>query len=258
MIVFPKGDEYVLETHCPKGGLMNTIVNVNSIAKSYGPVQVIHNCSFQIYEGEVYGLLGINGAGKTTLMKMILGLQRIDSGSIYVLGIKAGSSPEYLSNVGSVIETPSFYGHMNAEELLSMHLCYMQKKADIAKTLQLVGLEHTGRKPISQYSLGMKQRLGLARAIIHRPRLLILDEPLNGLDPIAITQMRELMRRLTDQGVSILLSSHIIGEIQHTADRIGILSGGSVKQEFNTAEKVSEYGGQFEDYVVNLMKGESA
>lgn len=147
---------------------------------------------------------------------------------------------------------------MNAEELLSMHLSYMQKKADIAKTLQLVGLEHTGRKPISQYSLGMKQRLGLARAIIHRPRLLILDEPLNGLDPIAITQMRELMRRLTDQGVSILLSSHIIGEIQHTADRIGILSGGSVKQEFNTAEKVSEYGGQFEDYVVNLMKGESA
>ena len=139
-----------------------------------------------------------------------------------------------------------------------MHLCYMQKKADIAKTLQLVGLEHTGRKPISQYSLGMKQRLGLARAIIHRPRLLILDEPLNGLDPIAITQMRELMRRLTDQGVSILLSSHIIGEIQHTADRIGILSGGSVKQEFNAAEKVSEYGGQFEDYVVNLMKGESA
>ena len=236
---------------------MKTIVTVNSVAKSYQETQVIQHCSFQIYEGEIYGLLGINGAGKTTLMKMILGLQQIDNGTIYVLGEEAGNHPEYLSDVGSVIETPTFYEHLNATELLSMHLCYMQKTANIAETLHLVGLNNENHKPISQYSLGMKQRLGLARAIIHQPKLLILDEPLNGLDPIAVTELRELMRNLTDQGMSILLSSHIIGEIRNTADRIGILSGGYITQEFEVAEKTSEYGAHFEDYVIELMRGGS-
>ncbi|NBH14035.1 ATP-binding cassette domain-containing protein [Lachnospiraceae bacterium] len=107
---------------------METIVDVNSVEKSYGLTQVIKHCSFKIYEGEIYGLLGINGAGKATLMKMILGLQQIDSGSIYVLGEEVGSNTEYLSNIGSVIENPTFYEHLNARELLSMHLSYMQKK----------------------------------------------------------------------------------------------------------------------------------
>ena len=235
---------------------MHPILEVDSVEKSCGVTQVISHCSFKIYEGEIYGLLGINGAGKTTLMKMILGLQQIDCGSISVLGREINNDPEYLANIGSVIENPTFYEHLNAEELLSMHLSYMQKTANIAETLHLVGLDKAEKKPISQYSLGMKQRLGLARAIIHRPKLLILDEPLNGLDPIAITQMRDLMRKLTSEGMSILLSSHIIGEIRHTADRIGILSQGYIKQEFSVAEKLSECGEHFEDYVVGLMKGE--
>ncbi|MDE6760710.1 MAG: ATP-binding cassette domain-containing protein [Lachnospiraceae bacterium] len=234
---------------------MQTIVDVNSVEKSYGLTQVINHCSFKIYEGEIYGLLGINGAGKTTLMKMILGLQQIDSGRIYVLGEEVSSNPEYLSNIGSVIENPVFYEHLNANELLSMHLCYMQKKADISKVLHLVGLGNADRKPISKYSLGMRQRLGLARAIIHHPKLLILDEPLNGLDPIAITEMRRLMKKLANEGMSILLSSHIIGEIRHTADRIGILSDGCIKQEFFVEEKVSEFGEHFEDHVIGLMGG---
>ena len=157
---------------------MKTILDVNSVEKSYGLTQVIKHCSFKIYEAEIYGLLGINGAGKTTLMKMILGLQQIDRGSIYVLGQEVSSNTEYLSNIGSVIENPSFYEHLNAGELLSMHLSYMQKKADISEALHLVGLENADKKRISEYSLGMKQRLGLARAIIHHPKLLILDEPL--------------------------------------------------------------------------------
>lgn len=235
---------------------MRTIVDINSVEKSYGLTQVINHCSFKIFEGEIYGLLGINGAGKTTLMKMILRLQQIDKGSIYVLGQKVSNNPEYLSNIGSVIENPTFYEHLNARELLSMHLCYMQKKADISEILHLVGLENTDKKTISEYSLGMKQRLNLARAIIHHPKLLILDEPLNGLDPIAISEMRGLMKKLTNEGISILLSSHIIGEVRHTADRIGILSDGYIKQEFSVKEKISEFGEHFEDYVIRLMRRE--
>ena len=233
---------------------MKTVVEVENVYKCYSLTEVIKHCSFQIYEGEIYGLLGTNGAGKTTLMKMILGLQRIDSGSILVLGKQAGVHPEYLSEIGSMIETPVFYEHLNAKELLSMHLMYMNKKANIPDVLHLVGLGHAGEKPVSQYSLGMKQRLGLARAIIHRPKLLILDEPLNGLDPVAVTEMRDLMKKLAAEGMSILLSSHIIGEIRHTADRIGILSGGYICQEFPVADKVSEYGEDFEEYVVGFMR----
>lgn len=235
---------------------MQTIVDVKSVEKSYGLTQVINHCSFKIYEGEIYGLLGINGAGKTTLMKMMLGLQQIDRGSIYVFGKEVSNNTEYLSNIGSVIEYPTFYEHLSAGELLSMHLSYMQKKADISGVLHLVGLGNADKKRISEYSLGMKQRLGLARAIIHHPKLLILDEPLNGLDPVAIAEMRGLMRKLTNEGMSILLSSHMIGEVRHTADRIGILSDGYIKQEFYVEEKVIECGEHFEDYVIGLMRRE--
>ncbi|MDE7287854.1 MAG: ATP-binding cassette domain-containing protein, partial [Lachnospiraceae bacterium] len=207
---------------------MNTIVEVRAVSKSYGLSQVIRNLSFKIKEGEIYGLLGINGAGKTTLMKMILGLARIDEGSIYVMGQEVRESSAFLSNVGSMIENPVFYEHLCADEILSMHLSYMQKKGDIAQALRLAGLERAGKRPVSQYSLGMRQRLGIARAIIHHPKLLILDEPLNGLDPVAIMEMRELLRKLAKGGMSILLSSHIIGEIRQSADRIGILSEGCI------------------------------
>ena len=229
-------------------------LEVDSVCKSYGLSQVINQCSFKINKGEIYGLLGINGAGKTTLMKMVLGLQKIDKGSIYVMGNDVSSGPEYLSNIGSIIETPGFYEHLDASGVLSMHLSYLQKKADIPGILHMTGLGSAGQKPVSQYSLGMRQRLGIARAVIHNPALLILDEPLNGLDPVAITEMRELMRKLASRGMAILLSSHIIGEIRHTADRIGILSDGCIKQEFTVAEKVEEYGDGFENYVVSFMR----
>lgn len=235
---------------------MREIVTVNSVEKNYGNTQVIRHCSFQIREGEIYGLLGVNGAGKTTLMKMILGLQKVDGGNILVLGTEIGSGTEYLSEVGSVIESPSFYGHLSGEEVLSMHLSYMRKQGDIPGVLRLVGLWQAGAKPVSKYSLGMKQRLGIARAIIHRPKLLILDEPFNGLDPVVITEMRGLLRRMAEEGMAVLFSSHIIGEVRHMADRVGILSGGSVRQEFLAEEKAAEYGEQFEAYVVSLMKGE--
>ncbi|MCI8557988.1 MAG: ATP-binding cassette domain-containing protein [Lachnospiraceae bacterium] len=232
---------------------MKTIMEVDSVEKSYGSAQVINHCSFRLREGETYGLLGVNGAGKTTLMKLILGLQRMDNGRISILGNAVSRSPEYLCQIGSMIENPVFYEHLNAEELLTMHLSYMGAHANLPEVLGLVGLEHAGKKPVSQYSLGMKQRLAIARAIIHRPRVLLLDEPLNGLDPIAITEMRKLLKKLTREGIAILLSSHIIGEVRHTADRVGILSGGFIKEEFSVEEKAARYGDQFEDYVVAQM-----
>lgn len=234
---------------------MQTILNVNCVEKSYGESQVLSNCTFHIRKGEIYGLLGVNGAGKTTLMKMVLGLVQIDRGSISFSGREINYDTAYLSNIGSVIEMPVFYEHLTAKEALSMHLAYMRKKADIGQALQLVGLDSVGEKMISQFSLGMKQRLGLARAFIHHPDLLILDEPLNGLDPIAITEMRELLKTLAKEGMSVLLSSHIIGELQHTADRIGVLSGGCIRQEFSVEEKVTECGEHFEDYVIEMMRG---
>ncbi len=233
---------------------MNTVVEVKGVCKRYGNNEVIGHCDFQIPEGEIYGLLGINGAGKTTLMKMILGLQRADEGKISVLGREIDKNREYLAQVGCVIETPVFYEHLDASGLLAMHLAYMGRSADISAVLRLVGLEDVGKKPISHYSLGMRQRLGLARAVIHRPRLLVLDEPLNGLDPIAITEMRELLRKLSAEGMSILLSSHIIGELRYTADRIGILSAGCIRQEFSVEETVAKYGESFEEFVVGYMR----
>ncbi|MCI8827955.1 MAG: ATP-binding cassette domain-containing protein [Ruminiclostridium sp.] len=233
---------------------METILQVNAVKKHYGPVRVLRQCSLEIQAGEIYGLLGINGAGKTTLMKLVLGLQKLDGGSILVLGREIRDSPAYLAQVGSIIETPSFYEHLTAQALLTMHLAYLGREGDIAGTLQRVGLGGETR-PIGQFSLGMKQRLGLARAILHRPRLLLLDEPLNGLDPVAILEMRTLLGELAGEGMAILLSSHIIGELRHSAGRIGVLSGGVICQEFSTAEKIVEYGDGFEDYVVGLMRG---
>lgn len=233
---------------------MLSTVEVKDVCKRFGSTQVINHCGFKLYEGEIYGLLGTNGAGKTTMMKMILGLQKMDAGSICVLGKEVSDDPGYLSEIGNLIENSVFYEHLNAVEILTMHLMMMQRKADIAEVLHLTGLDGAAEKPVSQYSLGMRQRLGFARAIIHRPKILILDEPLNGLDPIAIMEMRELMRNLASGGMTILLSSHIIGELRHTADRIGILSNGSIKQEFSVRKKISEYGEKFEDYVLNFMR----
>lgn len=121
----------------------------------------------------------------------------------------------------------------------------------------MVGLEEVDKKPISKYSLGMKQRLGIGRAIIHNPKLLILDEPLNGLDPVGISEVRTLFKSLTREGMSILLSSHILEEVRQTSDRIGILSDGSVKEEFSTSQKAAEWGADFERYVIKLMRRNS-
>ncbi|MDE6131763.1 MAG: ATP-binding cassette domain-containing protein [Oscillospiraceae bacterium] len=237
---------------------MDMIVSAQNLCKSFGQSAVLRNCSMALQKGEIYSILGVNGAGKTTLMKLLLGLQKPDRGSILVFGKNIAETDTYLSGVGSMIEFPSFYEHLDAAENLEIHLDYLQKKANISETIKKVGLSETGKKPVSQYSLGMRQRLGIARAIIHEPKLLILDEPMNGLDPVAITEMRELLRQLASDGAAILLSSHIISEVLNVSDRIGVISGGSICDEFSVQEKTLEYGENLEKYVIDLMRGKSA
>lgn len=237
---------------------MEMIVNAQNLCKSFGQAEVLRNCSITLQKGEVYSILGVNGAGKTTLMKLLLGLQKPDGGSILLFGKNIAETDAYLSDVGSMIEIPSFYEHLCAADNLDIHLAYLRKKASISETIKKAGLSQAGTKPVSQYSLGMRQRLGIARAIIHEPKLLILDEPMNGLDPVAITEMRELLRQLASDGVTTLLSSHIISEVLNVSDRIGVISCGSICEEFSVREKTLEYGEKLEEYIIGLMRGKSA
>ena len=166
---------------------MEIIANVQNLCKSFGQSSILKNCSLTLKKGEIYSILGVNGAGKTTLMKLLSGLQKPDGGSISLFGKNISETNQYLSDIGSMIEFPTFYEHLYAAKNLENHLAYLQKEANISDIIKKVGLSEADKKPVSQYSLGMRQRLGIARAIVHKPKFLILDEPMNGLDPVAIT-----------------------------------------------------------------------
>ncbi|TDK53383.1 ATP-binding cassette domain-containing protein [Bacillus salipaludis] len=211
-----------------------------------------------VSKGSVYGLLGVNGAGKTTIFKLLLGLLHPTAGQIEIFGkdIQIGENC-ILRDVGNMIETPIFYEHLSAIENLEIHLSYMGiQNTDIQKTLGTVGLHDIGNQPVSQFSLGMRQRLGIARAIIHQPKLLILDEPINGLDPVGIREMRELFKDLVKKhDMTILVSSHILSEIEHIADVIGIIVDGSIVQEIELATIEKDSADGLEEYFLNIVHG---
>jgi len=222
---------------------LKTAIQINHLAKSFGSNQVITDCSMRVEQGTIYGFLGENGAGKTTILKMLTGLLTPDTGSIEILGSDMlRNRDKLLSKIGSLIESPTFYEHLSAKKNLEIHLAYMGVPGISSdNVLKLVGLSNTGEKAVSKFSLGMRQRLGIARALIHQPQILILDEPLNGLDPMGIKDMRELFLNLTQQnGMTILLSSHIISEIEHVADKVGIIADGRILCESNLAQIKTE------------------
>lgn len=197
--------------------------------------------SLEIEESSIYGLIGKNGAGKSTLMKIVLGLVKKDDGMIKVFGqeLNSKNQKEFNRNLGALIENPSFYDHLTGYENLEI-ICKLKgiKKDEIKKTLDLVGLNNVGKKKSREYSLGMKQRLGIAMALIGSPKLLILDEPINGLDPQGIEEMRNLFRNIVrNSSTSILISSHILDEIEKISTHIGILKEGNLT-----------YNGSLEDY----------
>lgn len=207
-------------------------IATSALAKAYGGVRVVDDVGLRVPEGAVYGFLGPNGAGKSTTMKMILGLVRPTAGEVEVLGERVGRKNRLavLAHVGSLIESPSCYKHLTARENLDIvRRLKGLPPASIDEALKTVGLTNTGRKLAGQFSLGMKQRLGLATALLGNPRLVLLDEPTNGLDPEGIHEMRALIRSLPQtHGTTVLVSSHLLSEVEQMADHVGIISQGKM------------------------------
>lgn len=218
--------EYIMETH--------------DLCKSYKGRTVVNVVNIHVKKGEIYGFVGPNGAGKSTVMKMILNLIQPDGGEVRLFGEKVTDhSYESFKRVGSIIENPYFYDKMTARQNLELHCEYMgfPNKNRIDEVLQMVDLQNVEGKQICHYSLGMKQRLAIARAILARPEFLILDEPINALDPEGIREMRNLFRRLNQEaGTTIFISSHILSEVDLIADRIGIIQHGKLLTELSIEE----------------------
>ncbi len=222
------------------------IIETRHLTKQYGTQKSVSDLNIHVKKGRVYGLLGRNGAGKTTTMKMLLGLTEPTSGEIELWGKPLrGNEKEVLPRIGSLIESPGFYPNLTATENLRIFAALrgVPSRHAVKDALDLVGLPYRDKKLFSQYSLGMKQRLAIALAVMHDPEFFILDEPTNGLDPIGIAEIRTFIRRLCDEGgKTVLLSSHILSEISLMADDIGIIDHGVLLEEESLSALESKNG----------------
>jgi ABC-type multidrug transport system ATPase subunit len=211
---------------------MSSLIKTQDLNFSFSKgVKTLDNVNLDVQEGSIYGFLGPNGAGKTTTLRLLLGLLRNQHGTIEIFGKQFASNRiEILKNLGSLIEQPSLYGHLTAKENLDIYRrIYRCDKKRIDEVLKIVGLEATGKKKAKQFSLGMKQRLSIAIALLQQPRLLILDEPTNGLDPNGIIEVRELLKKLNkEHGTTVLVSSHILNEVERMATHVGIIHRGKM------------------------------
>ncbi len=209
---------------------MKAILKTNNLCKDFKKQKAVNNVSITVRENSIYGLLGPNGAGKSTTLKMITGMLRPTSGKVLFNGHEWNRKD--LEQIGALIETPPLYENLSAVENLEVRAKLLNiPKTRIDKVLKMVDLQNTGRKKAGQFSMGMKQRLGIAIALLNSPKLLILDEPTNGLDPIGIQELRSLIRSFPSKGITVILSSHILSEVQLIADDIGIISNGVLGYE---------------------------
>jgi ABC-2 type transport system ATP-binding protein len=236
---------------------MEYILKTNNLTKAYKGKEVVSNVNMNIKKGEIYGFLGPNGAGKTTIMKMITNLVKPTGGEIELFGEKlTNNSYEVLKRMGTIIEYPVFYEKLTAVENLDIHCEYMgyyDKKA-IDRALELVNLKGIDNKAVKDFSLGMKQRLGIARAITTKPEFLILDEPINGLDPVGIKEIRNILKMLSrEYGITILISSHILAEIEQIADTIGVISNGRLIDEVSM-ESIREHNTEYVELITSDCK----
>lgn len=209
---------------------MSILLKTENLCKDFKKQKVVRNVSLKVRENSVYGLLGPNGAGKSTTLKMITGMLRPSHGKIFFNGHQW--SRKDLEQIGALIESPPLYENLSARENLKVRTKLLNiPEKRIEEVLDTVGLKDTGRKRTGQFSMGMKQRLGIAIALLNNPKLLILDEPGNGLDPIGIQELRVLIRSFPSKGITVILSSHILSEVQMIADDIGIISNGILGYE---------------------------
>lgn len=219
---------------------MPYILQTDHLTKRIDGKEIVTDVNLHIKKGEIYGFLGPNGAGKTTVMKMLTNLWKPTEGRIELFGeTLTTQSYEVLKRIGSIIEFPVFYDHMTGYDNLKMHCEYMgyYHHGSIENALDMLELSEAAKRPVKNYSLGMKERLGIARAILCRPELLILDEPTNGLDPAGMKQIRSLLKMLcTEYGITIMLSTHILSEIEPVADTVGVIHHGRMIQEISMKE----------------------
>ena len=203
------------------------ILETKNLSKRYDQQMAVHNICMRVRKNTVYGLLGPNGAGKSTLMKMLVGIIRPTEGQILFEG--ESLSRRCLSQIGSLIEAPALYGNLTARENLMVHTRLLGIPEErIDEVLDIVDLKNTGKKRAAKFSMGMKQRLGIAIALLNHPSLVILDEPTNGLDPFGVKELRELIASFPSRGITVVLSSHILSEVEQVVDEVGIISNGNL------------------------------
>ena len=203
------------------------ILETKNLSKRYDQQMAVHNICMRVRKNTVYGLLGPNGAGKSTLMKMLVGIIRPTEGQILFEGERL--SRRCLSQIGSLIEAPALYGNLTARENLMVHTRLLGIPEErIDEVLDIVDLKNTGKKRAAKFSMGMKQRLGIAIALLNHPSLVILDEPTNGLDPFGVKELRELIASFPSRGITVVLSSHILSEVEQVVDEVGIISNGNL------------------------------
>ena len=244
--------------------MVDYVIKTNNLSKIYSKNKVVNSVNMHVERGKIYGLLGKNGAGKTTTMCMLLNLTYPSEGEIFLFGKNPKKHlKEIYPKIGSIIETPGFYENLTAYENLEIisKLRGDYNPFNINSVLEMVNLTQAKSKKFKDFSLGMKQRLGIAAAIMHSPELLILDEPINGLDPFGIKEIRALLKRLSHEfGITILLSSHILSEIENLADVIGFMDNGVLIEEmsreelFNRLDKFVEFEVSDIDLAVNIFK----
>ena len=224
------------------------ILETNELTKVFGKQKAVNNVSLKIEKNSVYGLLGPNGAGKSTTLKMITGMLHKTSGEIMFEGHEWSRND--LSDIGALIEMPPLYENLSARENLKVRTLLLGlHEARIDEVLEIVDLKNTGKKKSGQFSLGMKQRLGIAIALLNNPKLLILDEPTNGLDPLGIQELRDLIRSFPKKGITVILSSHILAEVEQIADHIGIIHDGELKYQ-----NVIDHNENLEELFMDVVK----
>ncbi|MCI5816591.1 ABC transporter ATP-binding protein [Ruminococcus sp.] len=222
---------------------METALKIEHLNKYFGKRQILHDICMEVYAGEVFGFLGPNGAGKTTTIKIVVGLLRLDEGDVQIHGHSVTKNYEdAMACVGGIVENPELYKYMTGRENLRQY-ARMRKGVDEARideVVKLVGLSNRIDDKVSKYSLGMRQRLGVAQALLHHPKLLILDEPTNGLDPAGIKELRDILKNLAHkENIAVLVSSHLMSEMEMMCDRVGVIVGGKMLDVRTTAEMIS-------------------